>query len=114
MAKEDKVKTPKSAKKSKDVKDVKAKGAEPEAVPYVVRMKAVTTISKPMADEKKVIVSQRGVHWDGLCMTWLGLLIVYVYFGSGNRVEATTRTTVVCSPSLRPFPLEQLGVGFMF
>lgn len=53
MTKENKVKSPKSAKKSKDAK---AKEGEPEAVPYEVRMNAVTVISKPMADEKKVIV----------------------------------------------------------
>lgn len=50
MAKEDKAKSPK-------VKKTKAKEAEEvEAVPYEVRMKAVTVISKPMADEKKVCV----------------------------------------------------------
>lgn len=52
MAKEDKAKSPKS-KKTKE-KEVKAKEVEVEAVPYEVRMKAVTVISKPMADEKKV------------------------------------------------------------
>lgn len=52
MGKEDKAKSPKS-KKTKD-KDAKVKEVEPEAVPYEVRMRAVTVISKPMADEKKV------------------------------------------------------------
>lgn len=61
MTKEDKVKSPKSKKTSKKVKEGKddsskaTKGeVEPEAVSYEVRMKAVTVISKPMADEKKV------------------------------------------------------------
>lgn len=60
MAKEDKVKTPKSKKtkhakvKGDEADAVKAKEAEVEAVPYEVRMAAVTVISKPMADEKKV------------------------------------------------------------
>lgn len=60
MAKEDKVKTPKSKKtKQAKVKGAEADGgktrdAEGEAVPYDVRMAAVTVISKPMADEKKV------------------------------------------------------------
>eukprot|EP00903_Cladosiphon_okamuranus_P013341 g12434.t1 len=50
MTKEDKGKSP----KAKKTKDSKAKDAEEvEAVPYEVRMKAVTAISKPMADEKK-------------------------------------------------------------
>lgn len=52
MAKEDKAKPPK-AKKTK-TKEPKDKEVEVEAVPYEVRMKAVTVISKPMADEKKV------------------------------------------------------------
>ena len=65
MTKQDKVKTPKS-KKTKHAtvkgtetdggktKDAVVKEAEMEAVPYEVRMRAVTAISKPMADEKKV------------------------------------------------------------
>ncbi|CAM9376491.1 unnamed protein product [Pylaiella littoralis] len=51
MAKEDKEKSPK-VKKTK-TKEPKDKEVEVEAVPYEVRMKAVTIISKPMADEKK-------------------------------------------------------------
>ncbi|CAM9403158.1 unnamed protein product [Hapterophycus canaliculatus] len=54
MAKEDKVKSPKSKKtKESKTKETKTKDAEAEVVPYEVRMKAVTVISKPMADEKK-------------------------------------------------------------
>eukprot|EP00752_Nemacystus_decipiens_P012237 g10846.t1 len=50
MTKEDKGKSP----KVKKTKESKAKEVEEvEAVPYEVRMKAVTVISKPMADEKK-------------------------------------------------------------
>lgn len=51
MTKEDKGKSPK-AKKTKESKTKEVE--EVEAVPYEVRMKAVTVISKPMADEKKV------------------------------------------------------------
>ncbi|CAM9257902.1 unnamed protein product [Ectocarpus sp. 6 AP-2014] len=50
MTKEDKAKSPKRQKTSKDIK---IKEGETDAVPYAVRMKAVTVISKPMADEKK-------------------------------------------------------------
>lgn len=52
MTKEDKAKSP----KSKKTKDGNVKEVEPEAVPYEVRMRAVTVISKPMADEKKVSI----------------------------------------------------------
>lgn len=51
MTKEDKAKSPKRQKTSKEIK---IKEVETETVPYEVRMKAVTVISKPMADEKKV------------------------------------------------------------
>lgn len=78
MTKEDKVKTPKSkktkhavkegkeekeGKKSKELKELKEVKTETEveAVPYEIRMKAVTTISKPMADEKKV---QTALLWS--------------------------------------------------
>lgn len=60
MAKEDKVKMPKNKKtkhakvKGGEADGGKTKEAEVEAVPYSVRMAAVTVISKPMADEKKV------------------------------------------------------------
>lgn len=54
MTKDDKGKSPKS-KKTKEPK-AKEVEVEVEAVPYAVRMKAVTVISKPMADEKKVCV----------------------------------------------------------
>lgn len=57
MTKEDKGKSPK-AKKTKESKGKEVE--EVEAVPYEVRMKAVTVISKPMADEKKVCVSRAG------------------------------------------------------
>jgi len=50
MTKEDKAKSP----KAKKTKEVNAKEVEVEAVPYEVRMKAVTVISKPMASEKQV------------------------------------------------------------
>lgn len=53
MAKEDKAKSPK-VKKTKTKESNDSKEVEVEAVPYEVRMKAVTVISKPMADEKKV------------------------------------------------------------
>lgn len=51
MTKEDKAKSPKRQKTSKEIK---IKEGETDAVPYAVRMKAVTVISKPMANEKKV------------------------------------------------------------
>lgn len=55
MGKEDKAKSPKVKKtKESKAKDSKTKEVEAEAVPYDVRMRAVTVISKPMADEKKV------------------------------------------------------------
>lgn len=60
MTKDDKGKSPK-AKKTK-TKAKEAKEVEVEAVPYEVRMKAVTVISKPMADEKKVCVCVGGVQ----------------------------------------------------
>lgn len=51
------MKSPKGKKtKEPKTKESKTKDAEAEAVPYEVRMKAVTVISKPMADEKKVCV----------------------------------------------------------
>ena len=50
MTKEDGAKSP----KTKKTKDSKAKKPEAEAVPYEVRMRAVTAISKPMASEKQV------------------------------------------------------------
>lgn len=54
MTKEDKVKS--KTKKSKDnVKDV---DGEKDAIPYEVRMQAVTVISKPMASQKQVIHHQ--------------------------------------------------------
>lgn len=57
MTKEDKGKSP----KAKKTKEPKAKEVdEVETVPYEVRMKAVTVISKPMADEKKVRVLRTG------------------------------------------------------
>ncbi|CAN0134535.1 unnamed protein product [Ascophyllum nodosum] len=49
MTKEDGAKSP----KTKKTKDSKAKKPEAEAVPYEVRMRAVTAISKPMASEKQ-------------------------------------------------------------
>lgn len=57
MTKEDKGKSPK-AKKTKESKAEEVE--EVEAVPYEVRMQAVTVISKPMADEKKVCASRAG------------------------------------------------------
>lgn len=50
MAKEERNKPSKAKSKENKVKEV----AEQDAVPYEVRMKAVTVISKPMASEKKV------------------------------------------------------------
>lgn len=40
--------------KAKKTKDSKVEDAGPDAVPYEVRMKAVTAISKPIASEKQV------------------------------------------------------------
>lgn len=50
MTKEDGAKSP----KAKKTKDSKVEDAGPDAVPYEVRMKAVTAISKPIASEKQV------------------------------------------------------------
>lgn len=72
MAKEDKVKTPKSKKtKHATVKEAEGEGgkskgavvkeAEVEAVSYEDRMAAVTSISKPMADKKKVMALCKSV-----------------------------------------------------
>ncbi len=55
MTKEDKAKSP----KAKKTKEVNAKEVEVEAVPYEVRMKAVTVISRPMASEKQVRAARR-------------------------------------------------------
>lgn len=59
MTKEDKA-TPKSKKSKEGGKDGDKMAAP--AVPYDVRMQAVTVISKPMASEKQVIGKFRGLE----------------------------------------------------
>ena len=53
MTKEDGAKIP----KAKKTKHAKVEDAGSDAVPYEVRMKAVTSISKPIASEKQVFFS---------------------------------------------------------